>query len=155
MPLGQDVRGAAQYLKSSGSAKVAVTGFCMGGALTLLAVVNVPELNAAVVWYGVPPIEYVDASKIKNSLLGEHFAIHDTAFPIAKVDEPRTETAAGGGSLRGFIATDAKHAFANETADSKNLSFLKYDAKAAELAWRRTMDFLARNLPTRNQQILG
>src|SRR3981189_2757378 len=30
---GQDVRGAVQYLKSSGSPKVAVTGFCMGGAL--------------------------------------------------------------------------------------------------------------------------
>ena len=41
---GQDVRGAVQYLKASGSTKVGVTGFCMGGALTLLAVVNVPEL---------------------------------------------------------------------------------------------------------------
>src|ERR1700753_2660106 len=57
---GQDVRGAVQYLKSSGSAKVAVTGFCMGGALTVLASAAIPELDGAVVWYGVPPIEYVN-----------------------------------------------------------------------------------------------
>ena len=39
---GQDVRGAVTYLKGSGSAKVGVTGFCMGGALTLLSSVFVP-----------------------------------------------------------------------------------------------------------------
>src|ERR1700686_3072044 len=43
---GQDVRGAVQQLKASGSSKVGVTGFCMGGALTLLAAVNVPEVDA-------------------------------------------------------------------------------------------------------------
>ena len=32
----EDIRGAVQYLKSTGSNKVAVTGFCMGGALTCL-----------------------------------------------------------------------------------------------------------------------
>src|SRR3970040_161355 len=39
---GQDVRGAVQYLKGK-SRKVGVTGFCMGGALTVLSAVNVPE----------------------------------------------------------------------------------------------------------------
>jgi carboxymethylenebutenolidase len=43
-------------------------------------------------------------------------------------------------------AYHAKHAFANETADSKNLPFLKHDAVAAELPWRRTMEFLAKHL---------
>lgn len=141
---GQDVRGAVQYLKASGSSKVGVTGFCMGGALTLLAAVNVPELDAAVVWYGVPPLEYVDASKIKVPLLG-HWAIHDTAFPIAKVDELEQKLRQAGVKFE-FHRYDAKHAFANETADSKHLGFLKYDPAAAELAWRRTMDFLAKHL---------
>jgi carboxymethylenebutenolidase len=45
-----------------------------------------------------------------------------------------------------FHRYHAKHAFANETADSKNLAMLKYDPKAAETAWQRTMDFLARTL---------
>jgi len=141
---GQDVGGAVGYLKASGSAKVAVTGFCMGGALTLLSAVNLPELDAAVVWYGYPPLEYVDASKIKIPLLA-HWALHDTAFPIAKVDELEKMLRQSGAQFE-FHRYDAKHAFANETADSKNLPFLKYDAKAAELAWRRTMDFLSKHL---------
>ena len=82
---GQDVRGAVQHLKGT-SAKVGVTGFCMGGALTLLSVANVPEVDAGVCWYGFPPLEYIDATKIKAPLLA-HFAIDDVPFPIATVDK--------------------------------------------------------------------
>jgi carboxymethylenebutenolidase len=141
---GQDARGAVQYLKASGSKKVGVMGYCMGGALTILAAVNVPELDTAVVWYGVPPLEYVDASKIKIPLIG-HFATRDTAFPIASVDELEKKLRQAAVKFE-FYRYDAKHAFANETADSKKLEFLKYDAKAAELAWQRTMDFLPKHL---------
>jgi carboxymethylenebutenolidase len=141
---GQDVRGAVQYLKGTGSSKVGVTGFCMGGALALLAAVNVPEADAVVVWYGFPPLEYVDASRIRAPLMG-HWAIEDTAFPIAKVDQ--LEKNLSDAKVRfEFHRYQAKHAFANETADSKNLSFLKHDAVAAELAWRRTMEFFADHL---------
>ena len=141
---GQDVRGAAQYLKASGSAKVGVTGFCMGGALTLLAAVNVPEADACVVWYGYPPLEYVDASKIKAPLMA-HWAIQDAAFPIAKVDELENKLRDAKVGFE-FHRYDAKHAFANETADSKNLPILKHDPAAAQLAWSRSMDFLAKHL---------
>ena len=141
---GQDVRGAVQHLKSTGSARVGVTGFCMGGALTLLAAVSVPEADAAVVWYGFPPLEYVDPKKIKAPLLG-HFAIRDVPFPIAKVDELEKKLRAANVKFE-FHRYDAKHAFANETADEKKLAMLEYNPKAAELAWRRTMDFLDRNL---------
>src|SRR6266849_9136415 len=141
---GQDVRGAVQHLKSTGSARVGVTGFCMGGALTLLAAVNVPEASAAVVWYGFPPLEYVDPKKIKAPLL-RHFAIRDVPFPIAKVDELEKKLRAANVKFE-FHRYDAKHAFANETADEKKLAMLEYNPKAAELAWRRTMDFLDRNL---------
>jgi carboxymethylenebutenolidase len=64
---GQDIRGAVQYLKKA-SPKVGVTGFCMGGALTVLSAVNVPEADAEVIWYGYPPLQYVDASKIRTPL---------------------------------------------------------------------------------------
>jgi carboxymethylenebutenolidase len=141
---GQDVRGAVQHLKATGSRKVAVTGFCMGGALTVLSAVNVPEADACVIWYGVPPLEYVDPSRIKTPLLG-HWATEDTAFPIAKVDALEQKLRAAGVPFE-FHRYRAKHAFANETADAKKLDFLKYDPAAAELAWRRTMDFLAERL---------
>jgi carboxymethylenebutenolidase len=140
----QDVRGAVQYLKSSGSVKAGVTGFCMGGALTLLAAVNVPESDAAVAWYGYPPLEYVDAAKIKAPLMA-HWATQDEFFVIAKVDELEKKLRAAGTRFE-FHRYDAKHAFANETADSKKLPPLKYDAAAAELAWTRTLEFLAKNL---------
>jgi carboxymethylenebutenolidase len=140
---GQDIRGAVQFLKKD-SAKVGVTGFCMGGALTLLSAVNVPEADTAVVWYGYPPLEYVDASKIKAPLLG-HFATRDQAFPIGKVDELEKKLKAANVKFE-FHRYDAKHAFANETANEKKLDMLEYNPKLAELAWKRTMDFLAKTL---------
>jgi carboxymethylenebutenolidase len=141
---GQDVRGAVQYLKATGSAKVGVTGFCMGGALTVLAAVNVPEADAAVIWYGFPPLEYVDATKIKAPLMG-HFALDDVPFPIAKVGELEDKLRAARVSFD-FYRYPAKHAFANETADEKKLPIVQYNPAAAELAWKRTVDFLAKTL---------
>ena len=141
---GQDIRGAVQYLRKSGSGKVGVTGFCMGGALTVLSACNVPEMDAGVIWYGFPPLQYVDAAKIKAPLLG-HWALHDQAFAISGVDELEKKLKAANVKYE-FHRYDAKHAFANEIADTKKLDMLKYDPKAAEQAWKRTMEFLDRNL---------
>ncbi len=140
---GQDIRGAVQYLKKD-SKKVGVTGFCMGGALTVLSAVNVPEANAAVIWYGYPPIEYVDASKIKIPVMG-HWATQDQAFAISGVDALEKKLRDAKVNFE-FHRYNAKHAFANETADTKKLDMLKYDKAAADLAWKRTMEFLAKNL---------
>ena len=140
---GQDIRGAVQYLKQS-SPKVGVTGFCMGGALTVLSAVNVPEADAGVIWYGYPPLEYVDAKKIKAPLLG-HWATQDHAFAISGVDALENKLREANVKFE-FHRYNCKHAFANETADQKKLDMLKYDPKAADLAWQRTMDFLKKNL---------
>ena len=141
---GQDVRGAVQQLKATGSKKVGVTGFCMGGALTLLSAVNVPEADAEVVWYGYPPLEYVDASKIKTPLMA-HWATEDAAFPIAKVDELENKLRDAGVKFE-FHRYKAMHAFANETADNKKLPIVKYDPAAAEQAWSRTTEFFGKHL---------
>ncbi len=45
-----------------------------------------------------------------------------------------------------FYRYKAKHAFANETADGKKLLTLQHHKEAAELAWKRTLDFLEKNL---------
>lgn len=141
---GQDLRGAVQYLKSTGSPKAGVTGFCMGGALTLLSAVNVPEADAAVAWYGFPPLEYIDAKKIKAPLMG-HYATEDVPFPIAKVDELEKKLKEANVKFE-FHRYKAKHAFANETANSKKLPIVEYNPQAAELAWKRTMEFLDKHL---------
>jgi carboxymethylenebutenolidase len=141
---GQDVRGAAQYLKGSGSAKVGVTGFCMGGALTILAAVNAPEADACAAWYGFPPLEYVDPAKIRAPLLG-HFATEDQFFTIDKADELEKKLKAGNVKVE-FHRYKAKHAFANEQANERKLPPLEYNPQAAAQAWQRTLDFFGRHL---------
>lgn len=140
----QDIRGAVQHLKSTGSAKVAVTGFCMGGALTVLSAGLVPECDGTVVWYGYPPLEYVDAQAIKKPMLA-HWALHDEFFSIAGVDQLEQKLKAAGVDYD-FQRYDAKHAFANPKADSRDLPPLQYNVVAADLAWERTMAFLKAHL---------
>ena len=137
---GQDIRGAVQYLKATGSAKVAVTGFCMGGALTVLAACNVPELDASIVWYGNPPLEYVNAESITKPMLG-HWALHDEFFSIAGVDQLEEKLKKAGVNFE-FHRYDTKHAFANPKSDTRGLAPLQYNAEAAKLAWDRTIQFL-------------
>ena len=140
----QDIRGAVQFLKAAGAPKVGVTGYCMGGALTLLSSVFVPELDAAAVWYGYPALEYVAAGKIKAPLMGS-WAIHDDVFPIAGVDALEKKLTEAEVAYA-FDRYEAKHAFANEEADSNNLAYLKYDANAAGKAWDKTLAFFRKNL---------
>ena len=141
---GQDIRGAVQYLKATGSKKVAVTGFCMGGALTVLSACNIPELDAAVVWYGYPPLEYVDAKAITRPIMA-HWATHDEFFALSGVDQLEAKLSDAGTPYE-FYRYDAKHAFANPKADSRGLPPLQYNEAAANLAWDRTMEFFKKNL---------
>lgn len=141
---GQDIRGAVQYLKATGSKKVAVTGFCMGGALTVLSACNVPELDGTVVWYGYPPLEYVDANAVSKPMLA-HWALHDEFFAPAGVDQLEEKLKAAGANIE-FYRYDTKHAFANPKSDVRGLPPLKYNAEAAQLAWDRTFEFLKKNL---------
>jgi len=140
----QDIRGAVQHLKATGSSKVAVTGFCMGGALTVLSAGLIPECDGTVVWYGFPPLEYVDAQAIKKPMLA-HWALHDEFFSITGVDQLEEKLKAAGVNYD-FQRYDAKHAFANPKSDSRHLPPLQYNPAAAKLAWDRTMTFLKNNL---------
>jgi len=140
----QDVRGAVQFLKARGG-KVGVTGFCMGGALTLLAMCASTEIDAGVVWYGYPPLEYVDAARIKAPLLA-HWAIQDTVFPIGAVDSLQAKLREAGADFESHRYL-AHHAFANETAIGPGrIPFTQYDPVWAQQAWDRTLRFLGRRL---------
>ncbi len=143
----QDIRGAVQHLKglNLGSGKVGVTGFCMGGALTVLAATMTPELDAAVVWYGMPPLEYVDATQIKAPLMA-HWATQDQFFAIANVDALDAKLAEAGVAYEPHRYL-AHHAFANETAQGPTrLPATQYDAAWAQLAWDRSMRFFGTHL---------
>ncbi len=140
----QDVRGAVQYLKMR-AAKVGCVGFCMGGALTLLAAANVPELDAAVTWYGCPPLEYIDATRIKIPLQG-HWASQDQFFPSALVDGLTAKLREAGTNFD-FHHYLAHHAFGNEQAvGSGRIAETQYDPVWAQQAWDRTFTFFGQQL---------
>lgn len=140
----QDIRGAVQYLKTRAS-KVGVTGFCMGGALTLLSLCQSPELDAGVVWYGCPPLEYIDASKIRVPVMG-HWATQDEFFKIDTVDALETKLREAHVDFE-FHRYLAHHAFANETAVGPGrIPATQFDAVWAQQAWDRTLRFFGRTL---------
>ena len=140
----QDVRGAVQTLKTRAT-KVGCVGFCMGGALTLLAAANVPELDAAVTWYGCPPLEYIDATKIKIPLQG-HWATQDEFFPASQVEGLAAKLKDAGVSFD-FHHYLAHHAFGNEQAVGPGrIAETHYDPVWAQQAWDRTFTFFARKL---------
>lgn len=140
----QDVVGAVAYLKGRAT-KVGVTGFCMGGALTILASTMSPDISAAVSWYGLPPVDYVNATAITAPIMG-HWAEQDAAFPIATVDDLEAKFEAAGVNYTGHRYL-AQHGFANETAVGFNrIPITQYDPTWAQLAWDRTLVFFARNL---------
>jgi carboxymethylenebutenolidase len=138
----QDIRGAVQFLKTR-SSKIGVTGFCMGGALTLLALCMVPELDAAVVWYGCPPLEFIDATKIKAPLQA-HWATQDEFFPIVTIDLLQEKLREAGVRFD-FHRYLARHAFANETAVGPGrIPATQYDPVWSQQAWDRTFSFFGR-----------
>lgn len=140
----QDIRGAVDYLKNQAT-HIGVIGFCMGGALALLALTQEMPISAAVIWYGCPPLEYLDASKIHVPLIG-HFATQDSAFPIEQIDA-LDQALVKAKVDHHFYRYMAMHAFANETAvGSGRTPFTQYDAQWAEQAWDRTLTFFGRTL---------
>jgi len=129
----QDLRGAALQLQEQ-SGKVAVMGFCMGGALTIAAAVHVHEVDAAVCLYGIPPKEFADPAKIRVPFQG-HFANQDDWCTPAAVNDLEKTLKAAGASHENY-RYDAAHAFANERSPA-------YDLACANQAWDRMTAFLA------------
>ncbi len=132
----QDLRGAAHHLKGQ-NGKVAVMGFCMGGALTIAAAVHIPEVDAAICFYGIPPKGFADPVKITAPFQG-HFANQDDWCTPAAVDD--LEKAMKSAGLQSEIYRyDAAHAFFNERSAA-------YDVACANQAWDRMSAFLKARL---------
>jgi carboxymethylenebutenolidase len=132
----QDLRGAAQHLQGM-SGKVAVMGFCMGGALTIAAAVHVPGLAAAVPFYGIPPKDFADPAQIRIPLQG-HFANEDDWCTPLAVDEFEAALTTSGAPFE-VHRYEAAHAFANERSAA-------YNVDSANEAWDRMLGFLQRTL---------
>ena len=129
------VRGAVQYLKKS-SPKVGITGFCMGGAIAMLASPS-PEISCVATFYGLPPEQYLDLSKIKVPVQGHFSNTDDFVTPARAKDFDAGLSRAG--VPHEIFQYDADHAFMNEQRDV-------HDRAAAELGWQRVLGFFKKNL---------
>lgn len=139
----QDARGAAQYLKSTGSAKAGVLGFCMGGALALIAAMHVPEFDSAVTYYGYPPPEAGDPGAITIPVQG-HWATQDDFFTMDGVDRIETTLNENGVPYE-FYRYEAKHGFHNPNPAGKS-GLGHHNPEYASRAWELTVEFFARTL---------
>ena len=129
---------AARVLKAlpEGNGKVGVVGFCYGGGVANYLATQLPDLAAAVPFYGAqPPAE--DVAKIKAALL-IHYAGNDDRIDAGW---PAYEAAlkAAGVKYEAFIYPGVQHGFNNDTTP-------RFDAAAAKLAWSRTIDFFNAHL---------
>lgn len=116
--------------------KVAVVGFCFGGSTANMLATRVPTLAGAVAFYGGgPPADQV--KNIKCPVLihhGEKDARLVGAWPAQEA-----ALKAAGVSYEGFVYPGAQHGFNNDTTP-------RFDKDAAALAWKRTLEFFAKNL---------
>lgn len=135
-----DLSGAVDLLRSeSGQDKIGVTGFCMGGGLTLTLACQRPDAVAvAVPWYGVIPWE--NAQPEWTALAGTivaHIAENDGFFGPEAAAELGATLEGLGKDATFHVYEDGEHAFFNETRPEV------YSAEHSALAWGRTLEALA------------
>ena len=133
-----DFLAAARLLKTQAgtNGRVGAVGFCFGGGLVNWLATQWPDLNAGVPFYGVAP-RLDDVPRIRAPLM-LHFAGND---PRVDATWPMYEAAlkAAGARYEAFFYPGVEHGFNNDTTP-------RYDAKAAALAWQRTLAFFNRHL---------
>jgi len=132
----EDFVAAATWLKSRPDAtgKLGAVGFCFGGGIVNTLAVRMPDLAAAVPFYGAAPAA-ADVPKIKAAVLVHHgeldaglvgrWPAYEEALKAAKV------------TYEGYVYPKANHGFHNDTTP-------RYDEAAAKQAWQRTLDWFAK-----------
>lgn len=130
-----DIAGAVAYLRTHARATgtVGVTGYCMGGALTLATSTRVPRLSAAVAFYGIGGEN--DWSKVDAPLM-LHVGGKDGWVTPERAAAVQAELEAAGKSLEVHVYPDSDHAFCNDKRPEV------FDPDACALAWKRTVAFM-------------
>ncbi|HVW63221.1 MAG TPA: dienelactone hydrolase family protein, partial [Puia sp.] len=134
----EDFIAAYGYLKNhpACNGKIGAVGFCFGGWVVNMMAVRIPDLSAVVPFYGSQPAKEL-VPQIKAPLL-LHYAGLDThvneGWPAYEdaLKENKKE-------YKAYIYPGVNHGFHNDTTP-------RYDKTAAELAWKRTIDFFTEKL---------
>lgn len=115
---------------------IGVVGFCFGGWISNMMAVNIPTLKAAVPFYGGQP-SAEDTAKIKSPLLLQYAGLDKRV----NAGWPDYETALKANNIEHttHFYPEVNHGFHNNTTP-------RYDEKAANLAWERTIAFFKEKL---------
>ena len=134
----EDFIAAYNYLKNheNCNGKIGVVGFCFGGWISNMMAVRIPDLGAAVPYYGRQPSNE-DATKIKTPLLLQYAEL-DTRV---NAGWPAFEAVLKANNIdyEAYIYPKVNHGFHNNTTP-------RFDKKAADLSWQRTIDFFKKHL---------
>jgi carboxymethylenebutenolidase len=125
---------AVDYLahRPDTNGKVGSVGFCWGGALSNQVAVNAPAISATVAYYGRQP-DAAQVAKIKAPMM-LHYAGLDERIN-AGIPDFEGALKSSGVNYEVFVYDNVNHAFNNDT------NAARYDQKAAEVAWNRTVTF--------------
>lgn len=134
----QDMLAAAAWLRarSDGNGKLGVVGFCYGGGVAHWLATQLPDLNAAVPFYGNSPAPE-QASRVKAPLLVQLAAVDERINAAWPAYEAALKAAGVKFEMHQYPGT--QHGFNNDTTP-------RYDAAAARLAWERTVAFFRQHL---------
>ncbi|HHP7242549.1 MAG TPA: dienelactone hydrolase family protein [Cyclobacteriaceae bacterium] len=134
----EDFIAAFHYLQDHEdcNGKVGVVGFCFGGWISNMMAVKVSELRASVPFYGGQPDEE-EVSQIKSPLQ-LHYAGLDKRVNAGWADYENA-LKANNIDYKAYIYPNTNHGFHNNTT-------VRFDPEAAELAWKRTIDFFKEKL---------
>jgi len=131
--LMRDTAAAADLLRKDGA--VATIGFCLGGSASFLAAVRLPDLAAAICYYGGQIVRFADEAPRCPTQM--HFGETDHSIPLADVETVKAKRP----DCEIYIYP-AGHGFHCDECAS-------YDAESAKLAWSRSMAFLEKAIPKR------
>jgi carboxymethylenebutenolidase len=137
----QDIQASVDYLKSKGAIKIGITGFCMGGALSLASSVLVNGLNASAPFYGIN-FGLADPGKAKVPLQ-LHFGTKDPlkGFSDSEAQDKLEKILKENNCAYEFFRYEgADHAFVNEEHPEK------YNKEYTKLAHKRTLEFFSKYL---------
>ncbi|XAR67953.1 Carboxymethylenebutenolidase [Bertholletia excelsa] len=146
----KDICASVNWLNANGSRKVGVTGFCMGGALSIASSVLVPEVDAVVAFYGVLSSELADPAQAKAPIQA-HFGKRDnfvgfSAVTVAKALEEKLKVS--GVPHEVFFYPGVGHAFMNSSPEikkrRKSMGMEDVDEAVVELAWSRFHSWMSR-----------
>ena len=137
----KDLLGAVRYLHSLsevGPKKIGVTGFCMGGSLTLWLAAATSDVAAAAPYYAGHRPGPEDLAKIEAEMFCA-FGADDAGIPLDGVREFEATLQSQGKRAVVKVYEGAPHSFFNDTKES-------YREAAAQDAWERTLDLFRRAL---------